>query len=160
MCTKKNCSAHGVFACNGTVCRLCPNASLRVYNSTGSYVMDINRNNTRCLCVCLKRFLVRRECKSESLQLHGQLHHFGLFLITAYGHYLREVKALNGNILFCTTTIYILSLPLHIHETTVITFEWLIILLWWQRKLVTMQDGIIVSYQKPLRYHCIAVNAP
>ena len=58
------------------------------------------------VCVCLKRFLVRCECKSESLQLHGQLHHFGLFLITAYGHYLREVKALNGNILFCTTTIY------------------------------------------------------
>ena len=75
------------------------------------------------VCVCLKRFLVRRECKSESLQLHGQLHDFGQFLITAYGHYWREVKALNGNILFCTTTIYILSLPLHLHETIVITFE-------------------------------------
>ena len=31
------------------------------------------------------------ECKSASVQLHGQLHRFGQFIVTAYGHSWRDV---------------------------------------------------------------------
>ena len=77
-----------------------------------------------------ERCSVRHECKSASVQLHGQLHRFGQFIVTAYGHSWRDAVSSCGvsceivDTLFCTTittsinatTIHKFSLPLQIHD--------------------------------------------